>query len=701
VPTDLQRVVDRALLELAVQAAGVGTFDLDVATDRLLWNDEMYALFGVDRADFGERLGDAYDRIHPDDLPGVTADVAAVSAGGAYASQYRVRLPGGGIRWISARGRMLTDEAGRPVRLVGAAHDVTAQHERVERIHSVVDSLAVGYAALGQDWHVDYVNAEAVRILGRPAGQLVGGVLWDIFPATVGTVFETSFRHTMATGEKVSFDAWYPEPLDAWFEVRVVAEADGVGLYFLDITDRKRAAGLAEQAAQRSALLATVTEQLTGTTEAEEAVGRLARLVVPALGDWCLVSLPDDDTTTGDRRGLRDVGWWHADPTRRALLDEYALSRLGVLSEEAPLIQALRAGQQRITEQNATAVIQAVLQPGSPAHRLIAELAPESFAVFPLRGRGRTVGLLTVMSSADRPPISAEDVVLAQEVAGRAGLALDSARSYRQQRALAEGLQRSMFTTPPQPDHGQIVVRYLPAAEAAQVGGDWYDAFLQPGGATNLVIGDVVGHDVDAAAAMGQLRSMLRGIGAIGDAGPADLLRQLDGALAQLMLPTYATAAIARLEQDEEMVERGITRVRWSNAGHPPPLVIHPDGELAELASWHGELMLGVDPGHRRTESVVVLDRGATVLLFTDGLIERRGSDLDEGMHRLRTAAAELAHLPLDDLCDQLIDRLVEGHPEDDVALVAIRLHPQDQPRPAEAGPQRVPGTVPHDPADD
>jgi len=198
---------------------------------------------------------------------------------------------------------------------------------------------------------------------------------------------------------------------------------------------------------------------------------------------------------------------------------------------------------------------------------------------------------------------------------------------------------------------------------------------------------------------MGQLRSMLRGIAVTGDAGPAELLGQLDAAMAQLQLHTYATAALARFEQTPAELARGVTRMRWANAGHPPPLIIHPDGTVAELASWFGDLMLGVDPTVRRRDSVVTLDRDTTVLLYTDGLIERRGSILDDGMERLRSAAAELAHRPLEELCDELIDRLVDGTPEDDVALVAIRLHRQDRPRPDEAGPPTVPPTVPRDPA--
>jgi serine phosphatase RsbU (regulator of sigma subunit) len=290
-----------------------------------------------------------------------------------------------------------------------------------------------------------------------------------------------------------------------------------------------------------------------------------------------------------------------------------------------------------------------------------------------------------------------EDLATARDVADRAGLALDNSRLYRQQRQLAEGLQRSLLTEPPEPDHAEIAVRYLPAAEVARVGGDWYDAFLQPSGTTMVVIGDVVGHDTEAAAAMGQLRGLLRGIATYSDATPLEVLRGLDASMTTLQMRTLATAAIARFEQTDDERARGVTRMRWANAGHLPPLVINPDGSVAELAAWTGDLLLGVDSAVTRHESVVTLDRGATVLLYTDGLIERRDADLDAGFERLRTALVDLADLPLQQLLDEVLERLVHGRPEDDVAVVAVRLHRQDRPRPAEAGPNRVPPTVPPD----
>jgi serine phosphatase RsbU (regulator of sigma subunit) len=256
-----------------------------------------------------------------------------------------------------------------------------------------------------------------------------------------------------------------------------------------------------------------------------------------------------------------------------------------------------------------------------------------------------------------------------------------------------------MLTAPPEPDHAEIVVRYLPAAEAAAVGGDWYDAFLSSDGATTLVIGDVAGHDTAAAATMGQLRSLLRGIAIGTGAGPADVLRDLDRSMALLRLSTLVTAAVARLEQVPAEIGAGTTRLRWSNAGHPPPVVLAPDGAVTVLAEDRPDMLLGVDADRPRRESVAVLDRGTTVLLYTDGLVERRDSDLDEGQARLTAALAELADRPLPELCDLLVERMVDHHPDDDVALVAVRLHPQDRPRPASAGRVDVPEGVPPDPA--
>jgi PAS domain S-box-containing protein len=522
-----------------------------------------------------------------------------------------------------------------------------------------LDTVPIGVLKVDADWRVTYLNAAGAAVVGYTPDELIGMDYWQAFPANVEGEFGRTYREVVATGRPATVEAFYPYPLNAWFEVQAVPEDGGLAMFFAEVTERRGAQ-------ERLAMLARVTAELAGTLDVDTAATRIPRLIVPVMADWCILTVLDDDGRP------RDVGWWHADPARRALVERYAAVRLGATPVTSPVVRALLGETVAADAQDVAA-----LMPETEAKELLQLLEPNSTITLPLRGRGRTLGALTHYLDRDRVLSDAEQAT-AQEIADRTGLALDNARLFSQQRQLAEELQRSLLTGAFTSEQAEVVVRYTPAAEAARVGGDWYDAFRQPSGATMLVIGDVVGHDTAAAAAMGQLRSLLRGIATYSDAGPAEVLRGLDASMTQLRMGTYATAAVARFEQTDDERARGVTRMRWSNAGHLPPLVINPDGTLAALADWRGELMLGVDPDTSRGESVIVLDSGTTVLLYTDGLIERRGGDLDEGMARLRAAAAALAGRSLDELCDELLDRLVNGRPEDDVALVAIRLQPQD-----------------------
>ena len=687
----------RVLWELAIDAAGIGTFDLDLVTGTLTWDDRLLELFAYDRAEFGGTIAAFEERVHPDDLPRVDRALRqAIDTGGSLQVEYRVLLPGGTTRWVDARGRALLGPDGTAVRLLGASYDSTDRHEQEARVSDVLESMSAAFYALDRSWRFTYVNAEAERLLGRPREELLGRVLWDVFPAASASAFETQYRRAVETGEPAVFEAYYPAPLDRWYELRAWPGPHGLSVYFLEVTARRLAQEQALAATARAALRDEVTTELTGTLDVEVAVARLARLVVPSLADFCLVTLVDGDQHVDWRRRLRDVGAWHVDPQARPVLERYRQVRLGALREDAYLAPAAREGRTVQLRRDASTALTATLAPGE-ALDLLARLAPESVVVLPLPGRGRTVGLLALYNGPERGPIGTLDLQAARDVAGRAGLALDNSRLYQQQRQLAEGLQRSLLTEPPAPDHAQVAVRYEPAAETAQVGGDWYDAFLQADGATMIVIGDVIGHDTVAAAAMGQVRGLLRGIAADSGASPADLLRRVDRVLQLLQVGTTATALVARLEQTPAERERGVTRLRWSNAGHPPPLAVTPAGEVVALPEGEADLLLGIDPDSPRTESEVVLERGTTVLLYTDGLVERRGQGLDEGLQRLRETLAELVPQPLDleQLCDHVLARLLPDRPEDDVALVAVRLHPQDRPRPAEAGPNRLPEGVP------
>ena len=666
----------RLVWQLAIDAAGVGAFDWDLVTRELRWDDRLLELFGLDRDTFTGDIEAFYAAVHPDDLARVThALQAAIESCGRYAAEYRIILPTGDVRWITARGAALSDDTGVATRLIGAAYDSTAVQEGEARVARILEAMPTAFYSVDRHWQFVYVNVEAERLLGASREELVGGNLWELFPAAVDSDFETHFRGAVESGVPVSFEAYYPEPLNGWYEVRAWPSPDGLSVYFVEITERRKAQEELERAATRSALLARLTTELTATLDASKGVGRLAEMVVPELADWCVVTLVDDDVHPDWRRRLRDVGSWHADPERRELVERYAATRVPALTEASILAKVMRTGKPEVVRYRGRELLTGVLVPGE-ARDACLQLDPSAVAVLPLRGRGRIIGLLTACRDALRAPFTDAELETLGEVADRAGLALDNARLFEQQRDLAEGLQRSLLTDPPHPERAQISVRYEPAAQVAQVGGDWYDSFLQPDGATVLVIGDVVGHDTAAAAAMGQVRSLLRAIAVHTGDGPADVLRGVDRAMEHLGADTTATAVVARLEQTDDEAVREVTRLRWSNAGHPPPMVIHPDGGVVELSAVESDLLLGLEPDARRVESVVTLDRGATVLLYTDGLVERRGQSLDEGLRRLRDTLVALgsSDVNIDRLCELVLREMLPERPDDDVALVALRL---------------------------
>lgn len=335
--------------------------------------------------------------------------------------------------------------------------------------------------------------------------------------------------------------------------------------------------------------------------------------------------------------------------------------------EECPVWQALRSGRTVVADREVF-----WRKDGTPV--------PVEMVVVPTVEEGVLTGV--VVSFRDLTDRLAAERQAAELEALAARAAAD--------RTLSDRLQQSLLTPPPEPDHLQIAVRYRPAAHEAQVGGDWYDAFLQPDGATMLVIGDVVGHDSSAAAAMGQIRGLLRALAYAEEDGPAATLTRVEHAARGLAVSTLATAVLARVERHPDVPVSGRRLLRWSNAGHLPPVLLAPDGSVTMLTSTP-ELMLGIDPHAPRSDQSVELPDGHTLLLVTDGLVERRDADLDEGVERLREALRDLGSTPLEELLDTVLTRLVPEPGADDVAIVAVRAFPEDRPRPAEAGPNRLP----------
>ncbi|GAA2382621.1 hypothetical protein GCM10010420_00700 [Streptomyces glaucosporus] len=297
--------------------------------------------------------------------------------------------------------------------------------------------------------------------------------------------------------------------------------------------------------------------------------------------------------------------------------------------------------------------------PGHPPMRTLLGVA--------ISVRGEIYGDLYLSDKRSGRPFDAldEDIVVA--LAGAAGVAIENARLFEQVRAGAENFQRMLLPRLPdlRPFTGAAV--YRPAAAPAQLGGDWYDAILLPDDACAAVIGDVVGHDLRAAATMAQTRNMLRALLYDRRSPPSLVLARLDQTLHAVADSSVTTACLTRVEPGD-----GGWTLRWSTAGHLPPLLVSPDGRAEYLHADPG-LPLGVDPGQPRPDHTRPLPEDSTVVLFTDGLVEHPARPIDACMDELARTAAAHAGLPPDELCRALADNHTgDGH--DDIAVLALRV---------------------------
>lgn len=658
----------RARWELAVEAGDLGSFDWNLTTGVLTWDDTLMAIFGYDTdgAGFDRSIASLEARVHPEDADAVLARIdESISTISSLHLSFRILLPDGRVRWMDARGRTLADSDGTAVRLIGVAWDVSEDHESEAHADQVLSTMSVGYLGLDADWRVRYVNPEASRLTGSSVGDLVGRTIFELYPDSEDAAFD-AYRRVARTREAETVEAYYPEPLNAWFEIRVTPEADGIALYFLDISQRRRYQELLQ-------LSVDMSEQMLATVDIHAAMAALATSVVPLLADWSIVSLVDDD-------GARDVVSWHRDPALRPVVQRYAEHRLDDGGSGVVDI-VLRTGRPVPVLEDGTGFGLRTL-PSPEAREALVQLAPETSLTVPMMSGDRVAGLLTLCRGVGRPAVTDQEVGVLLAICRRAGLAIDNARLYAEQaaasardRTVAQALQRAMLTTLPQPEHLQLAARYRTAADGDQVGGDWYDAVVRPGESTTVMIGDVVGHDITAAAAMGQLRTMLRMLALRADESPSEILRGLDRAAEDLRLDTLATVLAARIEATSPASgSEGAFTVRWSNAGHPPPILLHNDGTVELLDGPLAELMVGVDADVARTDHTHVLPPDSTLLLYTDGLIERRGEDLDKGVHRLVDALQRHHALDADALLDQVLADTLDDQPSDDVAVLAVRL---------------------------
>ncbi|MDP9405252.1 MAG: SpoIIE family protein phosphatase, partial [Actinomycetota bacterium] len=422
--------------------------------------------------------------------------------------------------------------------------------------------------------------------------------------------------------------------------------------------ERESRAG-AERSRFRLEFLAAASDRLATSLDYRQTLATVAELAVTALADWCAIHLLDDD----GRVQLVNVvaGDPETERTLTALLERFPAT----LDDPHGAGAALRTGMSQLFADIPDEVLAAVA--GSPEHlAALRGLGLRSGIAVPLKARGRTLGAITVARSSGAP-YRGGDLILAEELARRAALAVDTALRYARERDVAVTLQHSLLPEVlAHPEGMALASRYLPSAIDTEVGGDWYDVIALPDGTVGLVVGDVMGHGVHAAAIMGQLRTAVRAY-ALENHPPAALISRLDG-LVQTLGGLQLTTCVYAVYDPQR---RTLT---LTSAGHPPPLVVNADG-AAELLGVEPGLPLGVG-GCDYTTATVTLPPGTSLLLYTDVLVEGRTRTLGDGLRRLRDAVSAPGLTP-HQLCDRVLTALGHGYDnDDDIALLALTTDP-------------------------
>ncbi|WP_153453421.1 SpoIIE family protein phosphatase [Streptomyces smaragdinus] len=420
----------------------------------------------------------------------------------------------------------------------------------------------------------------------------------------------------------------------------------------------------------RLRFVGAATRRIARGIDLDEIVLGLCRSVVPAFADAILVYLRDP-LPVGDeqpaepfllrlRRTDQDTA---ADgvPPLPGPTDLVEVAHMGALSEVLrgvrPVFGDSLAARGALTE----LVGRATSLP--PGRRTI---------IAPLRGRRRVTGVVVLLRGGARDPYERNDLLVAAQLATHTALGIDKAEVYRREAYIADELQRTMLPESlPQPTGVKLAYRYLPAAETAQVGGDWYDAIPLPGSRVALVVGDVMGHSVSSAAIMGQLRTATQTLAGL-DLPPQEVLHHLDEQAQRLGEERMATCLYGIYDP----IAQTLT---LANAGHPPPVLLHSEGHSQVLEVPPGA-PIGV--GGTVFESMEFpVPPGSTLVLYTDGLVESRLCDVWTGIERLCDRLVATAALtgpghppPLEPLCDEVLDVLDPATRDDDIALLAARL---------------------------
>lgn len=592
----------------AVQPVRLGTWAWDLATGRLDIDqvaEEVIRGAGLSPDRWASRIDAWFSRVHPDDRPAVDAEAErALETDQLYAMEYRVVGEDGRISWMEARGKGEYDKAGRLARMTGTVLDITARRSQHEWLAGLLELHPEPIDVLDADNRVAWANRASRRLAAEKGTQIVGAVPWEALPGLRGRGLpQLVDRARTAPGSLAFLEMELPAEdhgASAYYQVRAVEVGGHVAVQRADVTEQRRAERAAAERTQRVADLNAALAMALETADVADAV---TEHVLPLFGATGLVM--HDQTGPGPRI-LGAVGY----PEK--FLAE--LKRLEHSSRPPVEITAMSAPQYvSSTEEFARRW---------PRLESLARLGrKQAWAVLPLLVGEQRVGSC-VISWADPRPFRAEERTLLKAVATFIAQALRNARLYEQTRARAERLQRELLPGELPGLVGVTAAARYRAAAGQDVGGDWYDTVPLPGGRVLAVIGDVMGHGLEQAIIMGIIRHAVLVMATL-DMPAEDIMAHLGDVAARLErrtpdAPSYATALIV-------LYDPTAGSCRIVNAGHPPPLLLRPDGqEPPRTLDVPPSPPLGVADdaaGVPSTVTQVDVEPGSVLILYTNGLL--------------------------------------------------------------------------------
>ncbi|MFE2509959.1 SpoIIE family protein phosphatase [Streptomyces naganishii] len=659
---------------------GVASVVLDAQGRVVLWSPQAEELFGYSAQ---EALGQYAARImvHEEYLDLVVKLFADVlQTGQSWAGAFPIRCKDGSTRLVEFRNMRLLDDRGDVYALGLAADQSTVRRlEREVALSArIVSQSPIGLAVLDTRLRYVSVNPALERINGVPADEHVGRTIPEVLPQVDADALESAARRVLETGQPlVDVFAVGRTPADpdedhAW-TVSLYRLEDaagtvlGVAVSIVDITEQYRAGIEAEAARRRLALIADASARIGTTLDLERTARELAEVAVPELADVAAVDLLEA-VVAGRRSSLGP-----AEPAVIRALAVRAEHSADALEAADPPGQIATYGPDRLVTEcvrTGRPVLVALVKDEdlariarSPeAAVLLDRVGVHSYLAVPLIARGEVLGALDLKRTRNPQPFSEDDVLLARELAARAAVQIDNARWYQNARDTALTLQRSLLPRHPSVTGGlEVASRYQPAGATTEVGGDWFDVIPLEDDKTALVVGDVMGSGISAAATMGRLRTATKALASL-DLDPARLLEHLDR-ITDGLDHSIATCLYA-------VHDPRTRQCRIANAGHLPPARIRV-GRPPELLDLPTGVPLGVG-GIPFSTTTFDLEPGDQLVLYTDGLVETRRHPLDERLQTLLTLLDDPAR-PLEELCDLLLRTLHQPDNHDDVALLVAR----------------------------